>query len=183
MTGRFGVDASRLGDSLRRLLAVARKEVRQLPRDPLTLGFVVFVPLVQLALFGYAINQDVREVPTAVLDRSQSAVSRHLVDRLEATQALRVTRERGDRGRGRAAARRGSGAGGGRDPAGLRPPLVPRPRRRGLDAGRRHRPAGGARGAHGGGRAWRREVAAALRGGGRRDGAAASIRAWWCART
>jgi len=73
-------------------MAVARKEIRQLARDPLTLSFVAFVPLVQLALFGYAINQDVRQVPAAVLDRSQSAVSRHIVERLEATQALHVTR-------------------------------------------------------------------------------------------
>jgi ABC-2 type transport system permease protein len=81
-----------LAASLARLRAVARKEVRQLARDPLTLSFVVFVPLVQLALFGYAINQDVRQVPAAVLDRSASPVSRHLVERLEATQALRVVR-------------------------------------------------------------------------------------------
>ena len=85
-------DRTRLAVSLRRLMAVARKEIRQLARDPLTLSFVVFVPLVQLALFGYAINQDVRQVPAAVLDRSQSAVSRHIVERLEATQALHVTR-------------------------------------------------------------------------------------------
>ena len=85
-------DRTRLAVSLRRLMAVARKEIRQLARDPLTLSFVAFVPLVQLALFGYAINQDVRQVPAAVLDRSQSAVSRHIVERLEATQALHVTR-------------------------------------------------------------------------------------------
>jgi ABC-2 type transport system permease protein len=94
-------DRQRLAASLRRLSAVARKEVRQLLRDPLTLGFVVFVPLVQLALFGYAIDQDVRQVPTAVLDRSDSAVSRHLVGRLEATQALRVTRRVVSEGEGR----------------------------------------------------------------------------------
>ena len=85
-------DRTKLAVSLRRLMAVARKEIRQLARDPLTLSFVAFVPLVQLALFGYAINQDVRQVPAAVLDRSQSAVSRHIVERLEATQALHVTR-------------------------------------------------------------------------------------------
>lgn len=79
-------------DALGRLLAVARKEVRQLARDPLTLGFVVFVPLVQLALFGYAIDQDVRHVETALLDRSASPPSRLLVQRLEATQALEVVR-------------------------------------------------------------------------------------------
>lgn len=93
--------------SLSRLLAVARKEVRQLGRDPLTLGFVVFVPLVQLALFGYAINQDVRDVPTALLDRSGSPVSRQLVERLEATQAIEVVRAVTTEAEGRAMLGRG----------------------------------------------------------------------------
>ena len=46
---------------MRRILSVARKEIRQLMRDVLTMGFVVGVPAVQLLLFGYAINQDVRD--------------------------------------------------------------------------------------------------------------------------
>lgn len=77
---------------LRRIRAVARKEVRQLLRDPLSLGFTVGIPIFQLALFGYAINQDVRGVPTAVLDQSRTAVSRQLVGELEATQTFRVER-------------------------------------------------------------------------------------------
>jgi ABC-2 type transport system permease protein len=76
------------GRPVLRSAAVARKEVRQLVRDPLTLGFLVGVPLLQLALFGYAINQDVRGIATVVLDRSQSAVSRRLLGQLEATQAF-----------------------------------------------------------------------------------------------
>lgn len=75
---------------LRRIRSVARKEIRQLQRDPLTLAFVVGVPAVQLLLFGYAINQDVRQVPTAVVDHSHSSVSRRLVGQLEATQTFRV---------------------------------------------------------------------------------------------
>jgi len=102
-----GLLAGRATASLRRLLAVARKEVRQLARDPLTLGFVVFVPLVQLSLFGYAINQDIRDVPTALLDRSQSSVSRHLVERLEATQAMRVVHSVGTEAEARGLLARG----------------------------------------------------------------------------
>ncbi len=75
---------------LRRLRSVARKELRQLRRDPLTLGFVVGVPAVQLLLFGYAINQDVRGVATGIVDHSQTSVSRRLVGQLEATQTFRV---------------------------------------------------------------------------------------------
>jgi len=75
----------------RRIIAVAKKEFRQLLRDQLTLGFVVGVPAVQLLLFGYAINQDVRNVNTAVIDHSNSFISRHLVGQLEATQTFQIT--------------------------------------------------------------------------------------------
>ena len=75
----------------RRIIAVARKEFRQLTRDQLTMGFVVGVPVVQLLLFGYAVNQDIRNVSTALVDHANSAVSRQLVGQLEATQTFRFT--------------------------------------------------------------------------------------------
>jgi ABC-2 type transport system permease protein len=74
--------------SLRRVAAVATKELRQLVRDRLTLGFIVGIPSLQLLLFGYAINLDVRHVPTAVLDRAGTALSRHLLAELAATQTF-----------------------------------------------------------------------------------------------
>ena len=74
----------------RRIVAIARKELRQLSRDQLTLGFVVGVPIVQLLLFGYAINQDVRNVTSVVVDHSHSAVSRRVIGRLAATQTFRM---------------------------------------------------------------------------------------------
>jgi ABC-2 type transport system permease protein len=76
---------------VRRMLSVARKEMRQLLRDRLTLGFAAFVPLAQLALFGYAINQDLRHAETAVVDLSNTYASRTLVGELEATQTFDVT--------------------------------------------------------------------------------------------
>jgi ABC-2 type transport system permease protein len=85
------VGQGRLGDPLRRIASVARKEIRQLLRDPLTTGFVVGVPVVQLLLFGYAINQDIRQAPTALVDHSDSEVSRRLAGELEATQTFRIT--------------------------------------------------------------------------------------------
>jgi ABC-2 type transport system permease protein len=87
---------TRVQDSLRRTLAVARKEFRQLARDRLSLGFVVGIPALQLVLFGYAINLDVRHVPTAVLDRAQTSLSRRLVGALEATQTFAVTHAASD---------------------------------------------------------------------------------------
>jgi ABC-2 type transport system permease protein len=86
----------RVAGALRRTLAVARKEFRQLARDRLSLGFVVGIPSLQLILFGYAINLDVRHVPTAVLDRAQTAFSRRVVAELEATQTFRMTRDVAD---------------------------------------------------------------------------------------
>ena len=77
--------------SLRRSLAMARKELRQLRRDRLTLGMIIGIPTLQLVLFGYAINLDVRHIPTAVLDRSHSAFSRKLVGEIAATQTFELT--------------------------------------------------------------------------------------------
>lgn len=76
--------------SVRRMLAMAHKEFRQLVRDRLTLGMIVGIPSLQLVLFGYAINLDVRHVPTAVLDRTNSTLSRRLIGELEATQTFRL---------------------------------------------------------------------------------------------
>jgi ABC-2 type transport system permease protein len=82
--------------SLRRILAVARKELHQLGRDRLSVGLVAGVPALQLVLFGFAINMDVRHVPTAVLDRAQTALSRRLLGELAATQTFRLVRSVGD---------------------------------------------------------------------------------------
>lgn len=85
-----------------RLFAISAKEVRQLARDRITVGLIVGIPTIQLLLFGYAINFDVRGVSTAVLDQSQTSLSRRLVADLGATQVLgemrQVTSERELRG-------------------------------------------------------------------------------------
>ena len=79
---------SRARRALARILAVAHKELLQLVRDRLSLGFIVGIPSLQLLLFGYAINLDVRHVPTAIVDQAQSALSRELVGELAATQTF-----------------------------------------------------------------------------------------------
>jgi ABC-2 type transport system permease protein len=81
-----------LAGVLRRTLAVARKEFRQLVRDRPTLGMIVGIPALQLVLFGYAIDLDVRHVPTAVVDHAGTALSRQLVGELVATQTFDVKR-------------------------------------------------------------------------------------------
>ncbi|NUP05692.1 MAG: ABC transporter permease [Polyangiaceae bacterium] len=64
---------------------MAWKELIQLRRDRLTLGMAVALPVMQLLLFGYAINADVRHIRTVVYDEDQTAASRDLVRSLEAT--------------------------------------------------------------------------------------------------
>lgn len=59
-----------------RMTAVAKKEVRELLRDPITLGIAIFLPVIMMFLFSYAITLDVREIRLAVLDQDQSAESR-----------------------------------------------------------------------------------------------------------
>lgn len=58
------------------------KEFIQIRRDRLTLGMILILPAAQLLLFGYAIQTDVRHLPTVVLDESRSSESRALVTTL-----------------------------------------------------------------------------------------------------
>jgi ABC-2 type transport system permease protein len=70
---------------LARALVIAKKELIQLRRDRMTLAMMVVLPLLQLLLFGYAINTDVRHIPTLVFDQDRSAQSRDLARSLQAT--------------------------------------------------------------------------------------------------
>ncbi len=66
--------------SLRRLGAIARKEVVQLRRDPRSLLLAFAIPVLLLVIFGYAITWDIRDIALGVLDQDRSARSRALVD-------------------------------------------------------------------------------------------------------
>ncbi len=77
--------------SLVRVLAICQKEVFHLVRDRLTFGMVIMIPLIQLILFGYTINTDVRNVPTAVADSLGNSFSRQLIMDLQATQVVTFT--------------------------------------------------------------------------------------------
>jgi ABC-2 type transport system permease protein len=70
---------------LQRVLAIMAKELRQLSRDRLTFGMIVGIPLLQILLFGYAINFDVRHVRAAVADEARTSHSRALVADLQAS--------------------------------------------------------------------------------------------------
>jgi ABC-2 type transport system permease protein len=81
----------RTGFSLARLVAVVVKEFIQMRRDRLTFAMMVGIPLIQLTLFGYAINSDPRHLPTAVLSADNSAFSRAIVAGLQTSSYFRVT--------------------------------------------------------------------------------------------
>jgi len=76
--------------SLDRIGAITAKELKQLSRDRLTFGMVVMIPLIQLLLFGYAINTVVRNVPIAVVDLSGSAVARAITEQVRVTQVVDI---------------------------------------------------------------------------------------------
>ena len=82
--------ANKFTGAMRRLRAVAIKEVRQLSRDRVTFGMIVGVPPMQIILFGYAINYDVRNLATVVQDDANSSMSREFVAQLKATQVVHV---------------------------------------------------------------------------------------------
>ena len=88
------------------------KELVQLRRDRLTLGMMLGIPTIQLALFGYAIQTEVRHLPTVVLDESHSAESRRLTevfrnsgnfDIVELVPSRAAMKDRIERGRANAA--------------------------------------------------------------------------------
>lgn len=74
-----------------RIRAVAAKEFVQLGRDRLTFGMVVGIPLIQILIFGYSINFDVRHIHAGVVDQAQTSGSRAFVAQLVATQVVEVT--------------------------------------------------------------------------------------------
>lgn len=73
-----------------RVLAVLAKEFTQIRRDRITLGMMLVMPLIQLLLFGYAINNDPRNLPTAVYVESDGPMSRSVVAALQNTGYFRI---------------------------------------------------------------------------------------------
>src|SRR5215470_6572797 len=78
--------------ALSRTLAMLIKEFVQLRRDRLTFATMIFIPVVQLLLFGYAINTTPRYLPTAVLMHEESDLGRSILAALGNTSYFKVTR-------------------------------------------------------------------------------------------
>lgn len=77
--------------SLIRIFAIFSKEVQQLRRDRLTIGMIAGIPVMQILLFGFAINTDVRHLSAGVADQAVTQLSRQLVADMQATQVVDVT--------------------------------------------------------------------------------------------
>src|SRR6187200_2290200 len=73
-----------------RLASVARKELLHILRDPGTLFFALFIPLIELFMLGYAINTNVRFISTVVLNQCQTEESKRLIRMFENSKDFKV---------------------------------------------------------------------------------------------
>ncbi len=78
--------------SWRRILAMMRKEVIQIRRDRSSLLIILVMPLVQLFIFGYAVNLDIKHVPLCVYDQDGTQTSQDLLKRFQATDYFNIVR-------------------------------------------------------------------------------------------
>ncbi|RTL24928.1 MAG: ABC transporter permease [Burkholderiales bacterium] len=76
--------------SVARTVAIALKEVQQMLRDRLTFAMAVGVPVLQLVLFGYAINTDPKGLPAAVVSQDTSPMARSVVAALQTSGYFRI---------------------------------------------------------------------------------------------
>jgi len=76
--------------SLTRLFAIAGKEFVQMRRDRVTFAMIVGIPLLQLCLFGFAINQDPKHLPTMIVNGDQGPLSRTFIVGLQNSQYFKI---------------------------------------------------------------------------------------------
>ncbi len=78
------------GFSLLRWWTIVLKEFAQLKRDRLTFGMIVGIPIIQLFLFGYAINTDPKHMPTAIITADQSEITRTIISTLKHSEYFNI---------------------------------------------------------------------------------------------
>lgn len=74
-----------------RFIAIIRKEFIQMRRDRLTFAMMVGIPIIQLTLFGFAINSDPKHLPTAVLNQDDSPFSRSMIAAMQTSRYFVIT--------------------------------------------------------------------------------------------
>ena len=77
----------------RGLGAILFKEFISVLRDPMTLFFMLFPPLIEMIAFGYALDNDVRHMAMVVLNEDRTVESRQLLDRFVNTETFRIVGE------------------------------------------------------------------------------------------
>jgi len=75
-----------------RIVAMTHKEVLQIMRDPRSLLIILAIPLIQLFIFGYAVNLDVKHVPLCIYDRDGTQTSQDLLKHFQATDYFNIVR-------------------------------------------------------------------------------------------
>src|SRR5476651_594286 len=75
--------------SFARWWAIVRKEFIQLKRDKPTFSMIVGIPIMQMFLFGYAINTDPKHLPTAIVSADQSVFTRSFITAVKNTEYFR----------------------------------------------------------------------------------------------
>src|ERR1700756_3867588 len=78
------------GFSLQRTASVARKEALHILRDPATLFFALFIPVLELFMLGYAINTNVRNVSTVIFDQLNNQDSEKLIRQFENSDDFKI---------------------------------------------------------------------------------------------
>ena len=76
-----------------RIVAMTRKEVLQIVRDPRSLLIILVIPLIQLLIFGYAVNLDVKHVPLCIYDRDGTQTSQDYLKHFQAIDYFNIVRE------------------------------------------------------------------------------------------
>ncbi|MCC6197567.1 MAG: ABC transporter permease [Burkholderiales bacterium] len=94
--------------SFARWWAMVTKEFLQLRRDRVTFAMIVGIPIIQLTLFGYAINTDPKHMPTAVIVGDRSELTRSFIAAMRNSEYFRITEELADEEAGRRALAQGS---------------------------------------------------------------------------
>ncbi|AZS79885.1 ABC transporter permease [Achromobacter spanius] len=95
------------GFSWARWWSMVLKEFLQLRRDRITFGMIVGLPIMQLALFGYAINTDPKQMPTAVITADHSPFTRSFIAAMKSSDYFHITEELDSEEAGRAALAQG----------------------------------------------------------------------------
>lgn len=94
--------------SWRRFWAILLKEFSQMKRDRMTFAMMIGIPLIQLILFGYAINSDPKQLPTVVVAADQSEFTRKIVADLQSSNYFKIIEGQQDQKKAEELLRRGA---------------------------------------------------------------------------